>query len=341
LFSMLLAREECKPWVFSNFIQIYSLKELHKNRVRTGTVDFFYNIYGDWTYFHLKANPWIKLNSMPFDFFRLLKPDIIDFIKTCINRNMYLFFDIDMYYISAYQINYKKNHVPHEIFIYGYDDEKKIFYMGDNTALKYNQDQITYDELLLSTSSLLDIYENKVEGVLWHTYREKSVFMIEVKKNVERNGLDPIFNQDVFDINSKKIINDLKEYLLLEGYAEGYQYSNYYVYGIDCYEELEKFVDYAIQTNDVVDQRAFYSFIEHKKLMLLRMQYMSTAYELDELIEKYGCLLKDFNIMMNVVLKANVTKQRVLWERVLVKLKKYKNEEIQLLHNFINILSGE
>ena len=67
-FSMLMAREECKPWVFSNFIQIYALKDLYNKGIRTGTIDFFYNLYGDWTYFHLKANPWIRINSMPFEF---------------------------------------------------------------------------------------------------------------------------------------------------------------------------------------------------------------------------------------------------------------------------------
>lgn len=339
LFSILLAREECKPWVFSNFIQIYTLKDLHKNKLRSGTVDFFYNIYGDWTYFHLKANPWIKLNSMPFDFFRLLKTDVIDFIKTCIDRNMYLFFDIDMYYISAYKINYNKNHVPHETFIYGYDDDKKVLLMGDNTALKYNQDQITYDEIIKSTSSLLDIYTNNVEGVFWHTYREKSIFMLEVKKNVERNEVDPIFSKEIFDINTNKIINDLKEYLLLDNYADGYKYSDYYTYGIECYYELERFINYAIETNGSLDQRAFYSFIEHKKLMLLRMQYLSKDFELGELIEKYSVLVNKFNIIMNLVLKGNVTKQLELWERASNKLEECKGIEIILLNKFIEILS--
>jgi hypothetical protein len=339
LFSVLFAREECKPWIFSNFIQIYSLKDLYKNKPRTGTVDFFYNMYGDWTYFHLKANPWIKLNSMPFEYLRLLKPDIVDFIKMCIDKNRYLFFDIDMYYISAYKINYNKAHVPHEIFIYGYDDEKKVFYIGDNTALKYSHEQMTYDEITLSTNNLLEIYENNVKGVLWHEYREKSIFMLEVKKNVERNGEDPVFSSEVFDININKIINDLKEYLLWDNYAEGYRHSEYYVYGIECYNELEKYAYSVIGTEDRIDHRAFYSFIEHKKLMLLRMQYLSKDYDLNDLIEKYTDLVNGFNILMNLVLKAILTKNNKTWEKVINYFKEYKEKEIILLNEFINILS--
>jgi hypothetical protein len=339
LFSMLMAREECKPWVFSNFIQIYALKDLYNRGMRTGTVDFFYNLYGDWTYFHLKANPWIRINSMPFEFFKLIKSDIVDFIKTCINKNLYLFFDIDMYYIPAYKLFFNKNHLLHEIFIYGYDDDKNVFYMGDNTTGKYNHDQVTYEEITTSTNALLEMYGDNNEDTVLHNYREKSIYMMSIGKNVERNGQDPFFSKDVFEINIKKIINDLKEYLLLDNYAEGYKYSNYYVYGIDCYNELVKFVSYAMETNQCVDRRAFYSFIEHKKLMLLRMEFINGNYDLNRLIERYSNLVNGFNILMALVLKANNTKANDLWERIIVKLKEYKEEEIVLLNELIRILS--
>ncbi|OPX45891.1 hypothetical protein CLHUN_03640 [Ruminiclostridium hungatei] len=339
LFSMLMAREECKPWVFSNFIQIYALKDLYNRGMRTGTIDFFYNLYGDWTYFHLKANPWIRINSMPFEFFKLIKSDIVDFIKTCINRNLYLFFDIDMYYIPAYKLIFNKNHLLHEIFIYGYDDDKNVFYMGDNTTGKYNHDQVTYEQITASTNALLEIYGDNNEDTVLHNYREKSIYMMSIGKNVERNGQDPFFSKDVFEINIKKIINDLKEYLLLDNYAEGYKYSNYYVYGIDCYNELLKFVRYAMETNQWVDRRAFYSFIEHKKLMLLRMEFINGNYDLNRLIERYSNLVNGFNILMVLILKANNIKANDLWERIIVKLKEYKEEEIVLLNELIRILS--
>ena len=339
LFSMLMAREECKPWVFSNFIQIYTLKDLYNKGIRTGTVDFFYNLYGDWTHFYLKANPWIKINSMPYDYLKLIKSDVIDFIKACINRNLYLFFDIDMYYIQAYKLHFNKSHLIHEIFIYGYDDDKQVFYMGDNTTGKYNHDLVTYEEIITSTNVILDLYRYNNEDAELYKYKEKSIYMMSVEKNVERNWQDQHFSQDVFEINVKKIINDLKEYLLLDNYAEGYKYSNYYVYGIDCYNELLKFVSHAMENNLHVDRRAFYSFIEHKKLMLLRMEFINGNYDLNQIIEKYSNLVNEFNILMSLILKANMVKDNDLWEKIIVKLKAFKEEEIVLINEFIRILS--
>ncbi|QNU66155.1 hypothetical protein EHE19_014905 [Ruminiclostridium herbifermentans] len=343
LFSMLMAREECKPWVFNNFIQVYTLKDLCNKGVRTGTVDFFYNLYGDWTHFYLKSNPWIKFSSMPYDFLKLIKTDIIDFIKTCINKNLYLFFDIDMYYISAYKMHYNKTHFLHEIFIYGYDDDKKIFYMGDNTTGKYTLDQVTYDEIITSTNVILDLYRDDNEDAELYKYKEKAIYMMCVTKNVERNWQDPSFSKDIFEVNIKKIINDLKEYLLLDNYAEGYRYSNYYVFGIDCYNELMKFVRSAIENGQHVDRRAFYSFIEHKKLMLLRMEFLNDKYndkyDLNQLIERYSNLVNEFNIILSSVLKANMIKDNDLWEKINVKLKECKEEDIVLMNEFIRILS--
>lgn len=342
LFSMLMAREECKPWVFSNFIQIYTLKDLYNKGIRTGTVDFFYNLYGDWNCFYLKAIPWIRFKSIPYDFFKLIKTDIVDFIKTCINKNFYFFFEIDMYYIPAYTMNFNKKHLLHQLLIYGYDDDKKIFYMGDNTVGKYNLDQVTYEEIIKSTNAVMKMYEDTNEDAFFRKYLDESTYMMSICKNVERSGRGPYFEKDVFEINIKKIINDLKEYLLFDNYAEGYKYSNYYVYGIDCYNELVKFARNAMETNQGVDHRAYYSFIEHKKLMLLRMEFINGNYnyDLNQLIERYSNLVNEFNTLMNLILKANIMESNNnLWERIIVKLNEYREEEIVLLNEFIRILS--
>ncbi|RCX12564.1 hypothetical protein DFR58_12168 [Anaerobacterium chartisolvens] len=337
LFSVLFAREECKPWIFNNFIQIYSLKDLYKNDLRSGTIDFYYNMYGDWMNFYIKANPWIKFNSIPFEFIKSSGINFIEFIKSSINGNCYLFFDVDTYYISEYKYWYMESHTPHDIFIYGYDDEKKLFYMGDNTIGKYCHGHVTYEELLISLNTLSEIYSGTNEEIFCHSYREKAFNLIKVKKNVERSGENPLFQKEIFGININKIINDLKEYLLWDNYGEGYRHSDFYVYGIDCYNELEKFIYYAMETNQEVDYRALYSFIEHKKLMLLRIQYLCNEYGLNILMDKYTILVQNFNLLMKIVLKANikVNNSKDLWQKAINLLEKFRYDEIILLNEFI------
>ena len=73
--------------------------------------------------------------------------------------------------------------------------------------------------------------------------------------------------------------------------------------------------------------------------MLLRMEFINGNYDLNQLIEKYNNLLNEFNILMSLILKANMIKENDLWEKIIVKLKEYKEEEIVLLKEFIRILS--
>lgn len=335
LFSILLAREECKPWIFSNFIQTYSLKDLYKNTSRSGTVDFFYNIYGDWKYFHYKANPWIRFSSIPLDYLQLLKFDAVDFLKICIDRNMYVTFDIDTFYISTYEF-YQNTHEKHEIFIYGYDDEMKMFYVGDNMKNgKYCQELVPYDEI---NDGISQMYEfDKKNNLFW---REKQISMLEVTQNTEASGKDPLFIQEILGLNIKKIVNDIKEYLLIDKYSSGYSYSNFYVFGIECYDELIKYAIYAKETEVSADIRGFYSFYMHKKLMLLRLEFLNNDYELSEIIKEYDILVRKFDVLILLLVKAKMKKENRLLEKVAEILKDSKEYEVHLLNNLIKCLDN-
>ena len=182
LFSMLFAQEDCLPYVYNNFIQIYSLKNLHENTARSGTVDFFYNPYGDWRYFHLKANPWIRPSLIPYHYLTLFSINVVEFVKHAIDSNMYVFIDIDEYDIAAYYESFRKFHFPHEMFIYGYDDDSRIFFFGDIVAGRYVHAEASYEEVEHSVRRLLGIYIRYDETYMWHDYREKSIYLLRGEK---------------------------------------------------------------------------------------------------------------------------------------------------------------
>lgn len=340
VFSMLFAREECKPWIYNNYIQTFSIKDMYGQKVRSGTVDFFFNQYGDWKYYELKANPWIRTKVVPMDLFDTYKIDIIQFLKKYIDQSNYCFFPIDRYYIPAYKHCYRKRHIDHDIFIYGYDDRKKLFYMSDNTAYKYEQTTVKYEELSNSFYSIIKLFHRHEKKFF---YSEKSIMLLKVMKNTEVNGKNPTYIKETYDINSSKILNDTKEYLLKDNYGEKYRRSEYYVYGIDCYDELEKFVcQYNIKN---IDFRGFYSFLQHKKLMLLRMEYLNVNYNLSEQISEYRKLVNIFNIVISLILRYNTkSENRVKDHNILETIKNYlrqcKESEITILNSFIQIVGN-
>ena len=332
LFSMLFARDECLPWIYNNFLQVYSLKDLYKHPSRTGTVDFFYNLYGDWKYFYFKANPWIKFSAMPYNDLKLFKMDRINYLKYCLERNMYLSFDVEGYYVPAYKDFYLQRHIRHKIFIYGYDDDKNHFYMCDNTDTgKCKQDIVLYSDLETSLSSMDDFDEDH-KDLFW---REKQIYMMEVKKNVEASVKEPLFSKEIFEINLNQILNGMREYLLDSDYTNSYNFSEFYVFGLDCYNELKQYVAHIIQTRQIIDIRGFYSFFMHKRMMLLRLQYLSSKYYVQEVIAPFESLVSDFNILINMLLRANIKQQESFWTKIIEKLDELKTKEVFLLRQFI------
>ena len=102
IFSLLYCRTECKPWIFSNYIQTFVLRDLYNADFRSGTIDFYYNQYGDFKYYEIRANPWIQAHDTPYEIISVMKLDIIELIKTSIGLNQYVCFDVDEYFISNY-----------------------------------------------------------------------------------------------------------------------------------------------------------------------------------------------------------------------------------------------
>lgn len=61
IFSILNQDKRGISWLCNNYIQIFCLKDLYKARkVRKGTLDFFFNEYGDWSLFEFSANPLLE-----------------------------------------------------------------------------------------------------------------------------------------------------------------------------------------------------------------------------------------------------------------------------------------
>ena len=271
LMSILMGHEECLPWVYSNYIQIFTLKNLYAQKDRIGAGDFFYNYYGDWHFYELKTCPWISYQSIPYKL-AFSHQNIHQFLYNALDSDNYVKICVDMGKISAYGM--LGEHENHDMLIYGYDDASQEYYAADNFKNgKYKFVRVPYNEVEHATYPV--IYDNLCNELF--------------KDNITCLKFETCYNQtpELLRLNLNKIINDLKEYLLEEGYAEAYKDSEYYVFGVDYYAEMIKYYEKVSLNGEPIDVRTMATFRDHKRLMCQRIEYLEAN---DSLSEKTKCL---------------------------------------------------
>lgn len=332
IFSTLYSNPECHPWIFNNYIQTFTLKNLYKMGFRRGTLDFFYNQYGDFQYYELKANPWLQFHSIPYGIPTLMNIDIVEMIKKLINLEQYVVIDVNTYYVSTYKKHFRHEY-SHPLFIYGYDDNTQNFLVMDNFNVgKFAFEIVNFNELRRGYQSIEKEFLSNTKLVI----HGKGIISFKISKQAWQTE-----QEELFKINTIKIKNDIKEYLLIDHYAESYRSSDYYSYGIECYDELLKFVSYALETHENIDHRAFSAFRDHKILMLERIKFLKENKYLQDTknIEELSQYLVDnMKQLVFLIIKYNLTKKEHILNKISDKLKDCKNKEYTMLMDLISLL---
>lgn len=98
------------PWILENYIELI----IRKDRQNPPVFEFLdYNKIW-WTC------PFVHVSRIDREAFSLFGNLCIT-IKKLIDKNYYVFFLVDTYYVKGY-VTYQKEHLMHDIFIYGYED---------------------------------------------------------------------------------------------------------------------------------------------------------------------------------------------------------------------------
>lgn len=224
--------------------------------------------------------------------------DIKELIKSTLNEGKYVALFLDGYYLNN-TAPAGKRHTVGEFFIYGYDDEKEIFYsVGFNSSEFFGKMTYPYDEVIKASSSL--VYEREKLGelpvwVLWYAFSKIK------KKNVT--------NQ----INGSNIIKDLEEYTFASVMKEKLRSEvisgrgDNAIYGADCQKEIIKAL-YSIIDNGVycTDYRHVHLLYEHKKSLFNRIKRLVNArnIEASDFIDKYQTVMKKIELAKVFYLKA-------------------------------------
>ncbi len=315
VYSILSAYPETEPWLNCNYIQIFTLRNLHTAVNRLGTLDFCYHYYGDFNLYEMKANPWLKFMSIPIDMIKSRWYSKLDFVKECIKKGYYVFLVLDH---AAYRE--RKETFYHNAMIWGYDDDTETVYVADNNSVgKFAFEEISYTDFELAS----DVPEEEF-GVGDHIGQTDGVYFFKV-----------VVDQDKHVCGTNHLMQMGKLCYELEQYLDPPIILPDYTYGIDCYKELEEYyLDVARKRYEYCDIRAMCSLLDHKVLMTRRLRYLyKNGYLIRDYENKYyETVEKKTLILRNLLIKENVRGCKDFQaEKLCALLREVKNKEFEIL----------
>ena len=225
--------------------------------------------------------------------------DVIKLIKDTLSEKKYVTLFLDEYYMDKTALAGKHHHLA-EFFIYGYDDEKRIFYtVGFNSSEFFGQLTYSYDSVIKAHDSFINEREKFGKlpvWVVWYAFSK-----IKKKENITEE----------LDVNN--ILRELEEYAssanmkkklrseIIEGRGD------VAVYGAACQKEIINSL-YEMMNNDkfYTDYRHVHLLYEHKKIVLYKMKYIekNTNADVSAIIYRYNSVMKKIELAKVFYLKA-------------------------------------
>lgn len=326
LFSILGEDENAKRWIYSNYIQLrcYNIPEYTS---------------GDEILLCDMMPGSSALKECPYLLFSLItKPqiesycgDVIDFIVKTIDLGGYVYGAFDeARMISNVSVDYK---FSHELFIYGYNMEEEVFYVGDFTFKdKYAYTTVTFDAVKRG----FDVLSAGEDHVFRDDYKgTRGLYVIQ--KNVDSK---------YYDIDPVLIKRTLEEYLKGEDTKEHFRMMrNRFddtVFGVNVYDALKTRVDKQLHREEPdFDIRALHIAYDHKVLMLDRLKYLMANEVIpfnQEMLDDYAVVVEDMLTARNLLVRISVTNEIEAGGRIAGYLDDAREKETAILSKVTELL---
>lgn len=326
LFSILGEDENAKRWIYSNYIQLrcYNILEYTS---------------GDEILLCDMMPGSSAMKECPYLIFSLItKPqiesycgDVVDFIVKTIDLGGYVYGAFDeARMISNVSVDYK---FSHELFIYGYNMEEEVFYVGDFTFKdKYAYTTVTFDAVKRG----FDVLSAGEDHVFRDDYKgTRGLYVIQ--KNVDSK---------YYDIDRVLIKRTLEEYLTGADTKEHFRMMrNRFddtIFGVNVYEALKARVDKQLHKEEPdFDIRALHIAYDHKVLMLDRLKYLMANEVIpfnQEMLDDYAVVVEDMLTARNLLVRISVTDEIEAGDRIAGYLDDAKEKEIAILSRVTELL---
>lgn len=314
--SIQAVHEEYLPWFYSNYIQVCCYKDfIERNEV-------FLEFFGPDQAFQ---SPWLKFQYFSWDSISNSGIDIVNFIISQIDKNYYFYCYIDEYYIP-FVTAYNTVHITHDIFIYGYDSEKRIFNVsGYDKNKNFTKNKVGFDDFKLAF-----INNNWDKDKYYWTDR---IYLFSYNTNASYK-FDLVLMSELLD-----------DYINSRDTSERYRrYSNPLrnkIFGFKTYECIKKYLELLIDEKMSIDLRIPYLLWEHKKCMLFRIKYLIDEIGINSLSYFYDMYLeieKNANTTIMLMIKYQITNKSTLIEKILLLINEIEKKEREILPELLRII---
>ncbi|AIQ51297.1 hypothetical protein [Paenibacillus sp. FSL R7-0331] len=320
LLSVISQNDRYTEWFLNNYVQLFVDKNDYKKKLLR--LDFYTNN-------PFITCPFISHQHIHRNIIKRAYDDIVEFLIHSLEEGYYIYLIIDSYYISKYA-KYQVNHQVHDLFIYGIDTERSIFYAADNfTNGKYSYEEIPLDQIRKAYDQVENLkLSDWLEGVKLIGYREANEFW----------ALSHTYKFDL-----QNLLIELEEYLngsktpvrYANPYDQWYIYACEMAFGQDIFDVIIHFITYE---EDLFDKRPLFVLWEHKKVMLMRLRYLEEKnYLTANFSDAYAKIEHSAYLLNKMYLKHFVGGSRDIeaLKRIAQKLEEMKQLEAALLRSLL------
>ena len=266
-------------------------------------------------YCYCRGENVLKFQHISFEkeTYEIVGLNLIEFVKRLIQTSHYICGHYDEYYIKN-KSAYNKFHYRHDYILFGYDDEKQIFYSAGYTNRNiYEGFNISYDDYL---KSLVNLNEEQIEFNIWR-YNFEFEYKFDLKRVLI--GFENYINSNCTKETS------------IEGY----------VYGINSLRLLKQNFEEILRSKDEnIDIRYTRNFVEHQYLMLMRLKYISQKIicDLNDIANEYEKIYSKALLIHNNAIKYNIMKNKTSVELIVLLMDEIINYEENNLSKFYKAL---
>ena len=246
------------------------------------------------------------------EFYEVLSIDYIELLKNFITIGCYPYGDCNEEFILG-KVHFGKQYFEHDYLLYGYDDNKEVFYsvgyLDDNNFQKY---EISYQNMRLALNS----------------WKEERPFFVFFKFNEKFE----------FEFNIAKVKNGISNYLNSKNDAVNIKYK--YV-GMEAIEKLALYMTQCIKNGLMIDLRYTRGIVEHKFFMRLRVKYLlDNGYIMDKfLLECAEEIYKYAENIHMLGIKYNISKNKNIAGSILSTISIMLEKESKYLNILIQSLT--
>lgn len=295
-------------WLFSNYIQLLSDIEDYDCKLK-----YFYGTFKEYQYY--TDNYFLNYNKINVREYKEMGISMFGITKYNLDKHKYVETFLDYYYIEG-QKEYGKVHHYHQFLIYGYDDDKQLFFI-----LGYNTNGIIKKQVI----SYQDFAECEQ-----HNFNRNLLVIIEYEPDSR-----------TFETNISYIAKMIQDYL--QGKNSGIGLSNILTsearqYGIKIYDELLIEKGLWLLTKD---RRISFLLCEHKQCMAERLKFLEKKGFLSEedgrrLGEKVQELVALSALIKNYAIKCLVANNNAVVQKMKETIEVLRDKDYSFMTEFLN-----